>query len=598
MCGIFGFVSNNLAGVKINEKKLFLSLNTLKHRGPDGVNTWTDYTCYLGFRHLSFFDKCVSLQPLHNENNTIHLVGNGEIFNYRKLRRQLAAKHVFKSESDCEVIIHLYEEFGDKFLRHIKGQFAFIIWDKKRRRIVAARDRFGICPLFYLVNNEGYVFASEIKALLENNINSVSLDMQGVVETLFFYGPVPPRTCFKNVFQIPPGFYLTVNVESRKLTLTQYWSLKFSPERNNSEKHPDHVLNELRLILQQAVKNRLHGDFVPGVYASGGLDSSVIATILSKYERRPTLFSLQFEDSKYDESYYQRILTNHLKLPQEALLITSGDIIGNLVRTIWHTECPLIRTAPIPMFLLSQLVRQKGYRCVVSGEGGDELLAGYPVFQKNMPSIVSKFSTAQRVLRLFKEKKKLFHHVEKMYKDLYKPEKTSAYYGLHYCQEIEVRTKLSQYLLNTQGDRVAMAHGIEQRFPFLDEDFVAFIESLPMQWFIAEQKGKFILRQAMKDKIPISIIERPKQGYLAPDRCLLDCYRTKKTFLNDLLSPEAIKSTGYFEAAEVDKLLSLCADFSSTADKYVNLAFVFLVTTQILHKLFIEKDLSLLSLSP
>lgn len=598
MCGIVGIFSkdNTSFGDHISKSTLLSSISSLSHRGPDGQNTWTDGVSLLGFRLLSFFGQKATLQPLHNEGQTVHLVCNGEIYNHKELRNRLKKKHIFQTASDCEVIVHLYEEAGIDLLKHIKGQFAFIIWDAVKCRIFAARDRFGICPLYYAETKDHYIFASEVKSILSSNlIDSLSLDIKGIAETLFFYGPTPPRTCFTKICQIPPAHYLNVNLNLPlpKTIISKYWQLKLN-QRSNQKHSLTKMSHEFKYQLTQAVKARLQGDFIPGVYASGGLDSSSIAAILSKFIPKVTLFSIRFEDKNYDESYYQDLICRHLNASHQILSIGSKDIINNLALTVWHSESPLIRTAPIPMLLLSRLVRENGYKCVLSGEGADELLAGYPIFQKNQSSIIAKFNLARKVLSLFANNSELYTYINKVFKNLAEPKTYKSSHYLNHCQETEVETKLSRYLLATQGDRVAMASGIEPRFPFLDENLVSLIETLPESSLLSNGIGKVILRQATQGMLPDQIIKRPKQGYLAPDRHFLEAYKTGKTFINDLVSENAMKSSGYFNPIHVKEFLK-SVDSSKDRD-YTNLGFIFIVTIQILHSLYVLKDSSLLKI--
>lgn len=589
MCGIFGFVTSRNEPIdNLSLKRFRQSVDLLRHRGPDGQKDWHDDKCYLGFRHLAFFKQGSSFQPLHNEDNTVHLVCNGEIFNYQELRSQLK-KHHFNSVSDCEVIIHLYEEHGEEFINQIKGQFAFILWDRKKERIIVARDRFGICPLYYRNTAGGYFFASEVKTLLKYLPETVSLDIEGIAQTLFFYGPEYPKTCFKEIYQVPPGCYLKLNVATKKLLMKHYWQLQFFDVQAKLGRQE--IIDQFNFLLKQAVKRRLHGDFIPGVYASGGLDSSTIAVITSYLEQKTKLFSIQFADQTYDESSYQTIIAQHLKLKLSRILITDQDILNNFIETIWHTECPLSRTAPIPMLLLSKMVRDQGYKCIISGEGADELLAGYPVFQQSKPSITAKFKMGMETLSLFTNAKSLKNLIKRNFKK-YQSQLNSEKKKLHNCQIVEIDTKLSKYLLAAQGDRVSMANGIEQRFPFLDEDLVDFVRLLPDYWFMSSGEGKVILREATRNRLPKTIIQRPKKGYLSPDRVVAEAYRDNNSLLRQILSLDKIKEAGYFDVDKVEKLLGLI--HNNNFCKNTNTAFVFLVTTQILHELFVNKNSGLL----
>jgi len=275
MCGIFGFVAKRKI-IGNNQLLQFKeSLKSLQHRGPDGMAFWNDGQCFLGFTHLSFFDEpsASAIQPLHNETNTVHTVCNGEIYNYIELQKDLSG-HFFSSKSDCEVITHLYEEYGKSFPKLIKGQFALILWDSVGKTIILARDRFGICPLFYFESKEGIYFSSEIKVLLPY-LPKKLIDIGAIAQLTCFYGPDHEKTCFKEVRQVPPANYIKINLqyESTKSTDVKYWKLEFSDKIQYEKAKQKEIQSKFEFLLNKSIKKRLHGNFVPGVYLSGGIDS-------------------------------------------------------------------------------------------------------------------------------------------------------------------------------------------------------------------------------------------------------------------------------------------------------------------------------------
>lgn len=588
MCGIFACLNPRQQDSSFSRKDVFIhTVTELAHRGPDGENTWNDEVCSLGFRHLVFFDKTRSLQPLQNEDGSLRLVCNGEIYNYRELQRELST-HRFQSDSDCEVILHLYEKYGDECTRYLKGQFAFILWDRKRRRLLAARDRFGICPLYFMQSRQRWFFASEIKALIRYLPTLPEPDLVGIAETICLYGPTPPRTVVRAISQLPPANTLSVDVSSNTIRVFPYWQLVFARQKHSSNGQQKVIAREgLQRLLQKAIKRRLQGRYALGVYASGGLDSSSVAALLVEEQQNTSAFSIRFSDSVYDESHYQSILANSLGLNTHYVRVKDEHILQHLGATVWHAETPLTRTAPIPMYILSRLVREKNYKTVLSGEGADELLVGYPVFQKRQPSVIAKYHRSQLTLSLLLGYTRLRATIEDELIGLTSGKNEET---LEIAQRVEVSTKLSRYLLSTQGDRMAMAHGVEVRYPFLDEDFVTFVCSLPEQMLLSHGRGKVLLREAMMEKLPPVLTNRAKKGYLAPDAALLRAFRRHHVLLDDLLSPKNIQTTGMYENARVRDILNVVkqAPGVSMLNESIVTAFTFLVTMQLFHRLFIQ----------
>lgn len=590
MCGIFACLNTGQQYSSSSREDSFVqSVRVLAHRGPDGEHIWNDEVCFLGFRHLAFFDKTRSLQPLQNEDGLLRLVCNGEIFNHRELRRGLTT-HRFQSDSDCEVILHLYEKYGDECVGYLKGQFAFVLWDRERRRLLVARDRFGICPLYFLQSEQRWFFASEIKALLRYLPTLPEPDIVGIAETVCLYGPTPPRTVFCAISQLPPAHTLVVEASSNTVRVFPYWQLVFTRRKNRTNGQQKAQTREgLQHQLCQAVRRRRHGRYALGVYTSGGLDSSSVAALLADEQKNTSSFSIRFSDSTYDESRYQSILADSLGLNTHSVLIGDEHILRYLGETVWHAETPLTRTAPVPMYVLSRFVREHKYKTVLSGEGADELLAGYPVFQKRQPSVIAKFNRVQLALSLLLGYRRLRATIENTLIGL-----TGGKNEEHFeiAQRVEVSTKLSRYLLSAQGDRMAMAHGVEVRYPFLDEDFVTFACSLPESMLLSHGEGKMVLREAMKGKLPPSLIDRPKKGYLAPDAALVRAYQRRDEFLCTLLSSKSIQRVGVYENKRVHDILNVVKQVpnASMLDESIVTAFTFLVTMQLFHRLFMQNQ--------
>lgn len=512
MCAILGIFSNTVVppSFKLRFKK---TLSLTSHRGPDQSNEVFLNNALLGFNRLSIVGVNNGLQPLANEDSTIFVLCNGEIYNYPQLRAKLEGKHSFSTDSDCEVIVHLYEDDPDGFVSQLKGQFAFIIYDMKKKRVILARDRFGINPLFYAEKSGVLFVSSEAKSILSlDSTVSSELDPIALKEMLFLYGPTPPRTAFQGISQVIPGHILTFNVnESKVIENRRYWNLPEKVARPESQ-----ITKEFLRLFSAAVERRTQGaDQSVAVYLSGGMDSSAVAAILKKTGSPVVTFSVRFQDPAFDESKYQDLVSTFLKAPNFSV---TGDILcdSNIFQTVWHTEHPLLRTAPLPLYSLSHLVHSKGKKFVCCGEGADEMLLGYPVFLKGASSIQDKLHDYSSIDDLFVYCQQTGQQMVDSLKEKTSKKWSIPIDSIRLPQMLEVETKLSRYLLVQQGDRQSMSHGIEQRFPFLDEDLVDYLFSLPDEQLNKCVLGKKVLKENLRTLLPAAVIDRKKQGYLSP----------------------------------------------------------------------------------
>src|SRR5581483_11023884 len=307
---------------------------------------------------------------------------NGEIFNFIELREQLVKKgHTFTTRSDTEVILHLYQEEGEDCVRHLNGQWAFAIWDSKRQQLFLSRDRLGVRPLFYTQVNGRFLFASEIKALFTNAEVSRQLDLQALNQILTFWVTIPPRTAFRNICQLPPGHSLTVS--ERESRLRRYWDLEYCPQTEDTDEGEKRLTEVLLSLLLDATRIRLRSDVPVGAYLSGGLDSTIITALTKQLVGdRLRTFSVGFDDPEYDESPYQAEASRFLHTQHSNVHCSAFDIAVNFPEVIRHTEQPIVRTAPVPLFLLSKLVRESEFKVVLTGEGADEMLGGYDIFKE------------------------------------------------------------------------------------------------------------------------------------------------------------------------------------------------------------------------
>ncbi len=611
---------------------------SLRHRGPDGFGFFQDQHAGLAHARLSIIDLEGGWQPIHNEDRSLWIIFNGEIFNYPELREELVRRgHRFTTRSDTEVILHLYEEKREDCLGELNGQFAIAIFDQRRRFIFLARDRMGIRPLFYTMHGGRLYFASEVKAIFAADPTIPrGLDPSVLQEIFTFWSGCGQETIFSGISQLEPGHWLRVGSDGT-LRERQYWEIPFR-EAGFSTHSEQELATRLRELLVDAVRLRLRADVPVGAYLSGGLDSSAITSLVHHYTDNPLkTFSVTFSDKVYDEEREQREMTSFLGTDHHAIRCTYATIGEAFPEVIWHTETPILRTAPTPLFLLSSLVRQQGYKVVLTGEGADEILGGYDIFKEakvrafisRQPDSACRSFLLRRLYpylalspsRSAEYTRKFFDtdapvddpfyghrprwkttsgtHVflrEEILESggvapLAKLERLWAdrLAGLDYfsrCQFLESRMLLANYLLSSQGDRMAMAHSVEGRFPFLDHRVVEFATTIPPRLRMKALDEKNILKKAMADILPPAIVRRKKQPYMAPDIPSFFGDREPE-YIQYYLSGRKIKESGVFKPKAVERLLAKCRRKSRQGFRE-NMALVGILSTQILHDFYIS----------
>ncbi|MBI5588783.1 MAG: asparagine synthase (glutamine-hydrolyzing) [Deltaproteobacteria bacterium] len=636
MCGIAGFLNLN-DGKDASIATLKRMLSSIRHRGPDGAGVYYDGRACLGHARLSIIDLAGGTQPMCNEDKSVWITFNGEIFNYIELREGLLKKgHVLKTHSDTEVIIHLYEDHGAECLKYLNGQFAFAVWDKNKGELFLARDRLGIRPLFYAGSGGAFFFASEIKAIFAANVIERAMDPDALDEIFTLWCTVPPRTAFKGVSELPPAHYMTV--KNGVASIKQYWDVDLSG--CGEELGFEDSMEALKGLLIDATRLRLRADVPVGAYLSGGLDSSVTTALIRNFSSAPLqTFSVAFEDGDYDESVYQKEMARALGTEHHEIRCSYSDISENFARVIWHTEKPILRTAPVPLFLLSGLVRKNGFKVVLTGEGADEVLGGYDIFREtkirqfwarfpdsaHRPMLLKKLypylPAFQGQSKFYREaffntgaagtSDILFSHrprwrtasrnrlffsdwmrgmLKGSAEDAYAKTLPAGFEGwppVARAQYIELKNLLPGYILSSQGDRVSMAHSIEGRFPFLDHRVVEFCSRLPLRYKIRGLNEKFILKKAMKPHLPENIVKRTKQPYLAPDGKSFFKSGKASDYVEDMLSDERITEYGYFNPGPVRLLVNKCRRGAVTGFRD-NMALVGILSVQILHRQFLK----------
>ena len=639
MCGIAGLYAF-ATGRPPARAELGDMIGALQHRGPDGSSTFVDGPAGLAHARLSIIDLAGGWQPIANEDQSVWVVFNGEIFNYVELRRDLEQRgHRFRTQSDTEVIVHLYEDLGERFVDALNGQFSIALWDKRRQSLVLARDRTGIRPLFYTEVAGRLAFASEVKALLQLPEVPRRLDVEGLACAFSYWSVLPPGTVFEGIRSLPPGHRMIVSRDG--LRTERYWDWVFPSEMPRARSEAD-CAEELHALLIDAVRLQLRADVPVGAYLSGGLDSSGIVAMIRGFTDTPVrTFSVAFEDGEFDESEHQMAMVRHLGTDHTTLRCTRRDIGEAFPRLIRHTETPVLRTAPVPLMLLAGSVREHGYKVVLTGEGADEVFGGYDLFKEAkirrfwarqpqstfrprllerlygyLPNTSSKSSpvrnpafaqtffgqgmehlqrpifahvprwtTSQRALGLLSADVRAelggFNALDAFEATL--PANIRDWNPLAQDQYVEAKSLLSGYLLSSQGDRVAMANSIEGRVPYLDHRVIEFANRLPPSFKIRGMTEKFLLRRALADLLPDDIVNRTKQPYRAPDSASFFFDGEPLDYVAELMSETSLRDAGWFDAAAVGRLFEKCRAGRATgfAD---NQAFVGALSTMLLDR--------------
>ena len=641
MCGIAGIYNINHQSTS-SESIVTRMISMLHHRGPDESGLYVDGDICLGHARLSILGLETGTQPISNQTETLWIIYNGEVFNYIELKAELVQKgYRFKTDTDTEVVLALYEEYGASCLEKLNGQFAIAIWDTGKKELFLARDRVGIRPLFYTRKNGKFSFASEIKSIFADPEIFRSIDQEALSQIFTFWATITPKTAFKDIFELPPGHFMTVS--DRGVSVPEaYWSIPYAFPDQCWQGTFDAARDQLKELLTDAVRLRLRADVPVGAYLSGGLDSSILTSLIANnFNNHLRTFSLSFQESTFDESQYQNEMVNLLGTEHSEVRVSNQHVRDNFSQVIWQCEKPLSRTGPVPLFSLSKLVRDSQFKVVLTGEGADEVFGGYNIFKeaklrhfwsrqpdsKWRPLLVERLypyifkdpSRASMFLQKFFSVKSedladpFFSHqirwrnsgknknffskglqAELSGYDPYAslaerlPKSFNTRDTFSKAQFLEMDIFLSNYLLSSQGDRVGMGNSIELRVPFLDHRVIEFAAKLPAHWKVKGLNEKYILKEAFKDLVPENIRIRPKQPYRAP---IKESFLTddSDSFIQDLLSEDAINRSGYFDAKKVSFLRKKFSKESKQAVNEVqNMALIGILSTQLLHKQFIE----------
>jgi asparagine synthase (glutamine-hydrolysing) len=616
MCGIAGVYAYGQSNPGLSHRFLQIMADTMVHRGPDDRGTYLspDQRLGLAFRRLSIIDLSpAGHQPMCNEDGTVWIVFNGEIYNHAELRLLLEAKgHVYRSRTDTETILHLYEEHDEDCVHHLRGMFAFAIWDERKRRLFLARDRIGIKPLYYTQQSGAFVFGSEIKAILtypgiERNIN-----LEALYHYLTFMVPPAPLTMFSGIYKLPAGYRMTVDA-SGTIKQEQYWDA-IVPGYSKKEEADEYYAEQIREMLKESIRLRTMSDVPYGVLLSGGIDSSTIVALLADCTNRPiNTFSVGFKQyDTYNELQYARQIAKQFKTNHYEVIIDHRDALEYMPQLVRSQDEPIADWVCIPLYFVSKLARDNGVIVVQVGEGSDELFCGYPYYLQSLrrqllwsyiswvprsvwETTAEVFQMLERIgiaparrgrhlLQRLSIEDGLFWGGAIVFRGLEKdtlldvplwrsfrqknghPDSAKVPYlfyehlknrkpaadPLECMIYIELKQRLPELLL-MRVDKITMSASIEARVPFLDHRLVEFTISIPMEVKIRDWQTKALLKRAVTGLIPDIIIHRPKQGFSAP---VAEWFRNQLAdeVKTALLEGQMMKE-GYFNTAYVQELI-------------------------------------------
>jgi asparagine synthase (glutamine-hydrolysing) len=638
MCGIVALFSRR---EPISEVALQRATQRLYHRGPDGQRHWIapDRRVGLGHARLSIIDLTTGDQPIASEDEQVRIVVNGEFYGYESIQRELEQSgHRLRTRSDSEIALHLYEDLGAQCLHRLRGEFAFVLWDETNRTIFAARDRFGIKPLFYAFYGETLYFASEVKALFAAGVPA-RWDAESVYHSVEFGGH-QLRTLFDGILQVPPGYYLIAT--ENHIQLHQYWDFDYPRADSAMPQHSDaDYAAEFRGALEEAVRIRLRADVPVGCYLSGGLDSCAILGLAARHHPVPIrAFTLTFDHADYDEEKEAREMAAKAGAEFFPIPIRQDDLADHFADAISQSEMLCFNAHGVAKYLLSRAVRDAGYKVVITGEGSDEILGGYAHFRRDMllynregqdPAVIAglledleRLNPVSRGLLLPHGEPGPLHSVKRLLgfvpswietfsarsvkmralqsedflEKFGRREGFCAFFSdvdvwgqlrgrdpLNQSLYLWAKTGLPTYILTMLGDRMEMAHSIEGRVPFLDHHVVEVLRSQPVSQKIRGMREKYVLREAVRDVITDTVYHRQKHPFLSPPATLNPEQRLS-SFVQDTLRGPVLASIPYFNQRKVIRLLDTLETMDESSRVANDQVLMLLVSACILHERF------------
>jgi asparagine synthase (glutamine-hydrolyzing) len=606
MCGIAGQLKTKKCEKPIEKSELEKMLQIIEHRGPDGQGCFLDDDIAFGMRRLSIIDLENGWQPLYNEDKTVICCCNGEIYNYLELRKNLQERnHRFMTNSDCEVIVHLYEEKGINFINDLNGMFAFAIWDSKRKKLFLARDRMGKKPLYYMFCNEKIYFGSEIKSILVCSDVRRKANLQALDYTLT-YNYIPNElTAFEGIYKLKSAQYIEIGIDGEK-KIVSYWDVPLNDY--NYKASEDKFLAEIESILQDAIKIRLRSDVPVGAFLSGGIDSSIVVGYASRFNKRMKTFSIGFEEQKYNELPYAKKVAQKFET-EHIMEVVSSDFFSLLPKTIWMNDEPHGDVSFLPTYVLANLASQH-VKTVLTGDGGDELFGGYDKYLNFIKNENWGYDTFFEKSSVFSQKDK-----ERLYSKKFKSEINDSgciEYITTLLNEKGIESRRNRESLNTllylemkllldgnnlvKPDRMGMGNSMEARMPLLDYRLVEYIAKVPSEYKIHHGETKYILKKLAEKILPYDVVYRKKQMFTVP---IGEWFKgsLKETAYKILLEEKTV-SRGLFDYTMVKCMLDLHVEGKANYTRQIRLLIIielwFRIYIDNFEKDFANREISIL----
>ena len=636
MCGIVAIFSPQ---EPVSPEALHDATRILHHRGPDGQRQWIAPQGHIGLGHarLSIIDLTTGDQPIANEDESLRLVVNGEFYDYERVQSELEARgHKLRTRSDSEIFLHLYEEIGTQAIHQLRGEFAIVLWDEPNQMLVAARDRFGVKPLYYAQVGEKLYLASECKALFAAGVPA-AWDH----ESFFQYSHVyfdSDRTLFSGVYQVPPGHFLVAT--RQRVQLVPYWDFNYPTIDNPAPaRRPEEHIERMRSALDEAVRLRLRADVPVGCYLSGGIDSCAILGFAAKHHRGPVqAFTLCFDTEEYNEQHVAEEMAKQAGANFNPLPVTQLQLADHFADAVWHAETLTANPHGVAKYMLSQMVRDKGYKVVLTGEGSDEILGGYAHFRRDMLLYNAQGQDPAEVEQLLKQLQDANEvsrgillpsgeslpmdgvrqtlgfvpswletrssnslRYRRLFADgfLERFEKRDAFRvflnridvrgqltgrePVHQSLYLWTKTMLANYLLNFLGDRMEMAHSIEGRVPFLDHHLVEAVRDMPVSMKIHGMTEKYVLREAAREVLTDTVYRRQKHPFLAPPVGLQPEGRLNQ-LMQDMLRSQVLASIPFYDAERVRFLLDRMPDLDERKRSGASYILMMVLSACVLHE--------------
>ena len=636
MCGIVAMFSRR---ERVSADALSRATARIRHRGPDGQRQWIAQHGRVGLGHarLSIIDLQTGDQPIANEDESLHVVVNGEFYGFEAIRRDLEQRgHRFRTKSDSEIALHLYEEMGTHSLKQLRGEFALVLWDEPNQMLVAVRDRFGVKPLYWARVGETLYLASEAKALFAAGVPA-AWDHESFYQSAYIQFD-QDRSLFAGISQVPPGCYLLATPQHQQIV--RYWDINYPREdANGAQVDERQHVERMRAALDDAVRIRLRADVPVGCYLSGGIDSCAILGFASRHHPQPIkAFTLCFDTAAYNEEHVAREMAEHAGADFYPLAVTQDMLADNFADAVEHAEITTSNPHGVAKFLLSEMVRDRGYKVVLTGEGSDEMLGGYAHFRRDMLLYNSKHqdpASVQRLLTQLEEANEVSRgillptgsaeHLDSVkstlgfvpswletrsansvrYRRLFRDEFSREFNGrdafrvflnrfdvegqlsgrepVHQSLYLWTRSMLANYLLNILGDRMEMAHSIEGRVPFLDHPLIEVIRDMPVSMKIHGMTEKYVLREAARPVLTDTVYKRQKHPFLAPPAGLAMDGRLVE-LMQDTLRGPVLRDQPFYNPDFVLTLLDRMPEFDERKRGGASYLLTNVMSTCILHQ--------------